>query len=136
MTDESRTRDTEPRGDGAPGDSSGVDAIDTVNEGARKVLGDAQVSYGETQTYNEPDEAALQTEAALHGDRITRNPDGTHEVISVAPGPADDPAGGWADLPAGRKGDGALTETVEETEARQAEARQAEQRDADAQTRD
>jgi hypothetical protein len=84
----------------------------------------------------EPDDAVLAAEAALHGDRISRNPDGTHEVTSVAPGPADDPAGGWADLPAGRKGDGALTETVEETEARQAQQRQADQRDEEEQSRE
>lgn len=145
MTDESRTRGTAPHGSDAPDDregrgtreahgadaplqsesrgdnSSGIDAVDSLNEGARQVLGDAQVAYGEEQTYGEADEAAIAAEAAIHGDEVTRLPDGTHEARSVAPGPADDPAGGWADKPVGRKGDRALTETPEEAEARRAE---------------
>ena len=85
------------------------------------MLGDAQVAYGEEQPYVEADETAIAAEAAIHGDEVTRLPDGTHEARSVAPGPADDPAGGWADKPVGRKGDRSLTETPEEAEARRAE---------------
>lgn len=104
--------------------SSGVDSLDSLNEGARQVLGDAQVAYREEQPYIEADETAIAAEAAIHGDEVTRLPDGTHEARSVAPGPADDPAGGWADKPVGRKGDRALTETPEEAEARRAEWRE------------
>ena len=86
-------------------ESSGVRPIDKLNESARQVLGDANVDYSEAEIYMEPDEAVLDAEGKAHGDRIERNPDGTHEVKSVAPGPADDPAGGWADKPVGRKGD-------------------------------
>jgi hypothetical protein len=131
-----RIADANQKQPGEHTESSGVESVDRLNEGARQVLGDAQVDYDEAEIYMEPDDAVLAAEAALHGDRISRNPDGTHEVTSVAPGPADDPAGGWADLPAGRTGDGALTETVEETEARQAQQRQADQRDEEEQSRE
>src|SRR5690606_41232101 len=77
MTDESRTRGTAPHGSDAPGDregrgtreahgadaplqsessgdnSSGTDAVDSLTEGARPALRDAQVAYGEEQTYGE-----------------------------------------------------------------------------------
>ena len=87
------------------GGSSGSGSVDKLNEGARQVLGDANVDYAEAEIYMEPDDAVLDAEGKAHGDRIARNPDGTHEVQSVAPGPADEPAGGWGDLPPGRKGD-------------------------------
>ena len=87
------------------GESSGYESIDKLNEGARQVLGDAEVDYSAAEIYMEPDDAVLDAEGKAHGDRIARNPDGTHVVESVAPGPADDPMGGWADKPVGRKGD-------------------------------
>lgn len=87
------------------GESSGSGSVDKLNEGARQVLGDANIDYAEAEIYMEPDDAVLDAEGKAHGDRIARNPDGTHEVLSVAPGPADEPAGGWGDLPPGRKGD-------------------------------
>ncbi|SMY11461.1 hypothetical protein [Brevibacterium jeotgali] len=86
-------------------ESSGSEPIDKLNEGARHVLGDAEVDYSAAEIYMEPDDAVLDAEGRAHGDRIARNPDGTHVVESVAPGPADDPMGGWADKPVGRKGD-------------------------------
>ena len=87
------------------GESSGSKPIDKVNEGARQVLGDAEVDYSAAEIYMEPDDAVLDAEGKAHGDRIARNPDGTHVVESVAPSPADGPKGGWADKPVGRKGD-------------------------------
>lgn len=87
------------------GESSGVGPVDKLNEGARQVLGDANIDYSAAEIYMEPDDAVLDAEAKVHGDRIARNPDGTHVIESVAPGPADDPKGGWADKPVGRKGD-------------------------------
>lgn len=100
----------------APDESSGVESVDKLNEGARQVLGDAQVDYSEAELYMESDEAAIDAAAAVHGDRVERLPDGTHEVQSVATGPADDPAGGWADKPVGRKGDRVFTQDAEEAE--------------------
>lgn len=100
----------------APGESSGVESIDKLNEGARQVLGDAQVDYGEAELYMEPDDAAIDAAAKVHGDRIERQPDGSHEGRTVAAGPADDPAGGWGDKPVGRKGDRVFTQNAEEAE--------------------
>lgn len=100
----------------ASGESSGVEPIDKLNEGARQVLGDANVDYNEAEIYMEPDDAALDAAAKVHGDRIERLPDGTHEAQSVATGPADDPAGGWGDKPVGRKGDRVFTQNAEEAE--------------------
>ncbi|SLM89112.1 hypothetical protein [Brevibacterium yomogidense] len=85
--------------------SSGSGPIDKVNEGARQVLGDGAVDYAAAEHYTEPDDIAIDVAGAAHGDRIVRNPDGTHVVESVAPSPADAPTGGWADKPVGRKGD-------------------------------
>ncbi len=106
-TDHNRDRIAEANGQVAAGhgESSGSEPIDKLNEGARQVLGDANVDYAAAEIYMEPDDAVLDAEGKAHGDRIARNPDGTHVVESVAPGPADEPTGGWADKPVGRKGD-------------------------------
>lgn len=94
------------------------------DRGNRDFVDPARNRLGEPQVVTEPDEEAIVKEGVLHGDDIRRLPDGTHEVHSVAPGPADHPTGGWANKPVGRKGDRALTETAEESEARFAEQRE------------
>lgn len=73
-------------------ETSGSRTIDRLNAGARLFLGDAEVDYAAAELYLEPDDGAIDAAGRAHGDRITRQGDGSHLVESMAPSPADDQA--------------------------------------------
>src|SRR5699024_12632573 len=87
-----RIAEAEGRAPAATTESSGSGTIDRRNEGARQVLGDAEVDYAAAELYMEPDDGAIDAAGRAHGDRITRQDDGSHVVESVEPSPADDQA--------------------------------------------
>ena len=94
VPDHNRERIAEAEGKvpAATTESSGSGTIDRLNEGARQVLGDAEVDYAAAELYMEPDDGAIDAAGRAHGDRITRQDDGSHVVESVEPSPADDQA--------------------------------------------
>ncbi len=94
VPDHNRERIAEADGRVPPAttESSGSGPIDRLNEGARQVLGDAEVDYAASELYMEPDDGAIDAAGKAHGDRITRQEDGSHVVDSVEPSPADDQA--------------------------------------------
>ena len=58
------------------------------------MLGDAEVDYAAAELYIETttDDGAIDAAGKAHGDRITREEDGSYVVESVEPSPADDQA--------------------------------------------
>lgn len=94
VPDHNRERIAEAEGkmSAATTESSGIGPFDTLNEGVRQVLGDAEVDYGAAELYMEPDDGAIDAAGRAHGDRITRQEDGSHVVESIEPSPADDQA--------------------------------------------
>ena len=94
VPDHNRERIAEAEGKvrAATTETSGSGPIDKLNEGARQVLGDAEVDYAAAELYMESDADAIDAAGKAHGDRITRQEDGSHLVDSVEPSPADDQA--------------------------------------------